>query len=102
MLARLGGEKADTSTAPEAMTPTPASKTLHEASGKIKSLSRGEIVISHGPVKSLGLEPMTMPFKLDRPELAQGLKVGETVNFRFRVQDDEFVIEQIRKAGGGP
>jgi Cu(I)/Ag(I) efflux system membrane fusion protein len=102
VLARLGGEKADTSAAPGAMPPTPAAKTLHEATGKIKSFAPGEIVISHGPIESLGLEPMTMPFKLDRPELTQGLKVGETVDFRFRVQDGEFVIEQVRKAGGGP
>lgn len=101
-LAHLGGEVSETTAAPQGTKPTPTATSVHEATGKIQSFAPGEIVISHGPIKSLGLEPMTMPFKLERAELAQGLKVGETVDFRFRVQDDEFVIEQVRKAGGGP
>ena len=35
-----------------------------------------------------------------RPELSAGLKTKDNVRFRFREAGDEYVIEQIEKAGG--
>jgi Cu(I)/Ag(I) efflux system membrane fusion protein len=73
--------------------------TLHEATGKVESITAREVVISHGPVKSLGWPAMTMPFKLEDPETARALKPGDTVHFQFRRAEDGFAIERLDKQG---
>ena len=73
-------------------TPTPA---LNEADGKVVSIKDTEIVLSHGPVKSLGWPPMTMPFRLARSGMATGLKPGDQVRFGFRQIQGSYVIEQL-------
>ena len=72
--------------------PTPA---LNEADGKVVSIKDNEIVLSHGPVKSLSWPPMTMPFQLARPDMAAGLKPGDQVRFGFRQIQGSYVIEQL-------
>jgi membrane fusion protein, copper/silver efflux system len=86
----------------------PAGKTsamataLHRAVGKVEAIKYGEITLSHGPVPSLGWGPMTMPFKLARPDLAAALKPGDTVSFGFRESGGDYIIEQLGKSGGRP
>ncbi|MFL6602522.1 MAG: efflux RND transporter periplasmic adaptor subunit [Steroidobacteraceae bacterium] len=70
---------------------------LHEATGKVESVTDQEIVLSHGPVKSLGWPPMTMPFKLPHPDMARALKPGDTVHFQFRKAEGGFAIERLEK-----
>jgi Cu(I)/Ag(I) efflux system membrane fusion protein len=71
--------------------------TLNEADGKVESINDSEIVLSHGPVKSLGWPSMTMPFRLARPNMAMTLKPGEQVHFGFRQSNDGYVIEQLER-----
>jgi membrane fusion protein, copper/silver efflux system len=80
----------------------PTAVALHQAVGKVEAIKGGEITLSHGPVPSLGWGPMTMPFKLARPDLAAALKPGDTVNFGFRESDGGYVIEQLGKSRGRP
>jgi Cu(I)/Ag(I) efflux system membrane fusion protein len=75
---------------------------LHEATGKVESITDREIVLSHGPVKSLGWPAMTMPFKLAQPDMARALKPGDTVHFQFRRAEDGFAIEHLEKRGTEP
>ena len=74
---------------------------LHEAQGKVEALSADEVTISHGPVPTLGWPPMTMPFKLADPKLAQEIRVGDKVRFSFQEDDEGAVIEHMEKTGGG-
>jgi len=76
--------------------------TLHEATGKVESITDREVVLSHSPVKSLGWPAMTMAFKLARPEMARALKPGDTVHFEFRRVEDGFAIERLEKQGTEP
>jgi Cu(I)/Ag(I) efflux system membrane fusion protein len=76
--------------------------TLHEATGKIESVNDREVVLSHGPVKSLGWPARTMPFKLAHPDMARALKPGDTVHFQFRRAEDGFAIERLEKRGTEP
>jgi Cu(I)/Ag(I) efflux system membrane fusion protein len=73
---------------------------LHEGSGRITALEANEVTLAHGPIPSLRWGAMTMAFKLARPELSAGLKANDEVHFRFRASGDEYVIEQLEKAGG--
>jgi Cu(I)/Ag(I) efflux system membrane fusion protein len=76
--------------------------TLHEATGKVESITDREVVLSHGPVKSLGWPAMTMAFKLAHPDMARALKPGDTVHFEFRPAEDGFSIERLEKQGTQP
>ncbi|MFZ5606382.1 MAG: efflux RND transporter periplasmic adaptor subunit [Pseudomonadota bacterium] len=80
---------------------TTSAATLHEADGRVESISGKEITLSHGPVQSLGWGAMTMSFQLAQPALAAGIQKGDRVHFGFRKGDGSFVIEQLVKTGGG-
>lgn len=95
VLARLGANSANPATASSSMA-------SYEASGKIEAVTASEVLISHGPVPALGWGAMTMPFKIDRPETAQSLKVGDNVKFEFAQHDDSYVLQQIQKLGSTP
>jgi Cu(I)/Ag(I) efflux system membrane fusion protein len=88
-------------TAPSGAMSSPET-TLHEATGKVESISDREVVLSHGPVKSLGWPAMTMPFKLAHPDMARALKPGDTVHFQFRKAQGGFAIERLEKRGTEP
>ena len=74
---------------------------MHEGTGTVTELSGDHVTLSHGPIPSMHWGSMTMPFKLPRQDLAKGLKAGDSVRFRFRQSDGDFVIDNIEKAGGG-
>jgi len=63
-------------------------------------LDKESITLDHGPVPALKWPAMTMPFRWDRPALAQGLKAGDRVEFSFRQQGDEPIVTRIQPASG--
>ena len=65
-----------------------AANPTHRGQGKVESIGKGEIVISHGPIASLQWGPMTMGFKLPAAGLPQGIAVGGRVEFEFRQGKD--------------
>lgn len=78
----------------------PAGQLAH-AEGVIKALDAkaGTVTLSHGPVQELKWPPMTMAFKLEKPELAKGLAVGKKVKFEFQAQGMSAVITSIKIIG---
>lgn len=78
----------------------PAPVALHEAEGRIVGIGKGEVTIASGPFKTLGMPGMTMSFPLARPQLVQGLKVGDKVQIGVRETDSGLVIERLEKSGG--
>jgi len=98
-----------TATPMPAMAPLPAAApvdskgmplTIHHGVGKIKSINDKAVVISHGPIDSIGWGAMTMPFQLATPDIGQGLKPGDTVEFGFVEDSGEYVVKTLRKMGG--
>jgi Cu(I)/Ag(I) efflux system membrane fusion protein len=73
---------------------------VYEAQGKVTAIDSKEITLAHGAVPALQWLPMTMSFTLANPGLAQGVKPGDQVRFRFRATDDGYAVEHIDKAGG--
>ena len=68
----------------------------HHGEGKVESIGKEEITISHGPIASLQWGPMTMGFKLPATGLPQGIAVGNSVNFEIRqAKDGTFQITSI-------
>ncbi len=71
----------------------------HRGEGKVESIGKEEITISHGPIASLQWGAMTMGFKLPATGLPQGVRVGDTVAFEIRAtQDGTFEITSIAPA----
>ena len=86
---------------PAEKTAMSASPAVDEAEATIKGVAPGEITLTHGPFKMLGMPGMTMTFPLGKPDLAQGFKAGDKVRVGVRQTEDGLVVERIEKSGGG-
>ncbi|MEO5699334.1 MAG: efflux RND transporter periplasmic adaptor subunit [Casimicrobiaceae bacterium] len=82
-----------------------AATASHHGEGKVESVDRDEVVISHGPIPSLSWGAMTMGFKLP-PEGAKptpAVGVGDTVAFDIRPgKDGSYEIVSIVRAPAKP
>ena len=81
----------------EASSGSPAVQQSHDATGRITAINADGIMIAHGPVASLSWPGMTMQFQKSPDQTGRGLAVGDWVAFRFRQNDQGYVIEDIRK-----
>jgi Cu/Ag efflux protein CusF len=59
---------------------------------------RGKVTLKHGPIKSIGMEAMTMPFKVKDAAMLETLKAGDKVTFSVANMDDELVVTHIQVA----
>jgi Cu(I)/Ag(I) efflux system membrane fusion protein len=76
-----------------------ASGTTHRGEGKIESIGKEEIKISHGPIATLQWGAMTMGFKLPATGAPKGIAVGDTVAFEIRpTKEGAFEITSIAPA----
>lgn len=68
----------------------------HRGQGKIESIGKDEITLSHGPIPSLQWGAMTMGFKPPANGLPKNVAVGDTVSFEIRsMEDGTFEITAI-------
>ncbi|GAB3266026.1 efflux RND transporter periplasmic adaptor subunit [Chitinimonas naiadis] len=99
VVARMGGT-ADTDNATPATGAQAA--TLHHGVGKVEAVTAQEVTLSHEAIPSVGWGAMTMPFKLAKPELTKGIKIGDRVGFDFVAGEGSFVIQQFGQPGVRP
>lgn len=95
--ASLKGVLTRLNTAPSSVADT-TQAALNDTTGKVESLKGADITLSHGPVPSLGWGPMTMTFRLARPDMASGLKTGDSVHFSFHEKNGDYVIEKLDRS----
>jgi Cu(I)/Ag(I) efflux system protein CusF len=55
-----------------------------------------KITLRHGPIASIGMPPMTMVFEVARPELLEGVSVGEKVRFQVQQQGSRYVVTELQ------
>ncbi|HVS27174.1 MAG TPA: efflux RND transporter periplasmic adaptor subunit [Burkholderiales bacterium] len=73
----------------------------HRGEGKVESIGKEEVTLSHGPIPSMKWGAMTMGFRVPAPGLPKNVAVGDTVSFEFRqTQDGMFEITSIAPAAG--
>lgn len=77
----------------------PEQAPLHEAKGVIRKLDGQTITLEHDPFDSLNMPGMTMVYEMAKPEVATGLKVGDSVRIGVRQSDAGLVVEQLTKQG---
>jgi Cu/Ag efflux protein CusF len=56
------------------------------------------VTISHGPLYSLGMPPMTMGFQAGNPDLLERVKPGDKVKFHVDVIGGAFTVMSIEPA----
>ena len=78
-------------------------KTTHRGEGKIETVEKDKITLSHGPIPSLDWGPMTMGFKLPAEGMPGNVSAGDAVAFEFRrTEDGQFEIVSISPASSSP
>ncbi|MEC4722268.1 efflux RND transporter periplasmic adaptor subunit [Noviherbaspirillum sp. CPCC 100848] len=76
---------------------------LHRGQGKVESIDKDEIVLSHEPIPSLQWGSMTMGFKLPAQGLPKGVAEGDTVTFELRpLKDGTYEVASISPSGAAP
>jgi Cu(I)/Ag(I) efflux system membrane fusion protein len=84
--ASLRGLEARLNNAPP---PAPAATQRYEGEGKIESIDREAIMLSHGPIPALKWGPMTMEFKTPpAQQMPRNLAPGDRVTFEFTMDPD--------------
>ena len=72
----------------------------HRGEGKVESIGKDEITLSHGPIPSLQWGPMTMGFRLPATGLPKGVAVGDTVKFEVQpLKDGAYGLTTISPVG---
>ncbi|HSV45389.1 MAG TPA: copper-binding protein [Ramlibacter sp.] len=69
-----------------------------EATVVAADAARGKLTLKHQPIRSIGMDAMTMPFKVQDKALAAGLKPGDKIRFQVRNDGGELLITGIRSA----
>lgn len=83
--------------------PGKAKEPTHHGTGKVESIDKEEIMLSHGPISSLQWGPMTMGFKVPATGLPKNVAVGDNVAFDFRqTKDGTFEIVSISPTADAP
>ena len=80
---------------------TKAPGQTHHGEGRVESIGKDEITLSHGPIPSLQWGAMTMGFKAPANGVPDHLAVGDTVSFEIReTKGGKFEITRIARVGG--
>ena len=65
--------------------------------GDVTKISGDGVTISHGPIEGIGWPAMTMTFKVESPQMSQGINVGDPVAFQFRQTGGSYTLTSISK-----
>lgn len=76
----------------QATTQTPMSSTLVDGVVKKIDKAAGKVTVSHGPLKNLGMPPMTMVFKVKETAWLDTLKAGMKIRFQAETIDGALTI----------
>ncbi len=85
---RMGDVPGPTANTGKPMMTSMTGAVTHRGAGKIESIDKTEVTLSHGPIPSLKWGEMTMGFKLPASGLPGNIAVGDRVIFDF-VQSGE-------------
>ncbi len=59
---------------------------------------RSRMTLDHARIKSIDMEPMVMPFKVEKGVDLKAFKAGDKVRFRVANKDDHLVVEAMEKS----
>ena len=59
---------------------------------------KAQVTLKHEAIKSMGMEAMTMPYKVREAAQLKGFKPGDAVRFTVQMKGDQMVIEALEHA----
>ncbi|MDR5880524.1 copper-binding protein [Caballeronia sp. LZ032] len=67
--------------------------------GEVKKVDNaaGKLTIKHGPLENLGMEGMTMAFKVKDPAMLSQVKVGDKIDFVAEEVNGALTVTQLQK-----
>ncbi|RQS71522.1 RND transporter [Burkholderia sp. Bp8963] len=67
--------------------------------GEIKKVdtANGKLTIKHGPLENLGMEAMTMVFKMKDPAMLSQVKVGDKIDFVAEDVNGALTVTKLQK-----
>ena len=60
--------------------------------------SAGKVTVKHGPIAKLDMEPMTMVFRVAKPEMLKAVKPGDKIKFDADRVDGAITITEMTTA----
>jgi len=69
-----------------------------EATVKKVDKAGGKVTLAHGPLKNLGMPPMTMVFKVKDAKVLGTLKEGDKIRFVAEQAGNDYLATKIEKA----
>jgi len=67
----------------------------HTLKGKVTDVGKDALTVNHGNVEGY-MGAMTMPYKVDKPDLLKAVKVGEQIE--ATVYDDDYTLYDVKVA----
>ncbi|GIZ13775.1 copper-binding protein [Pseudomonas sp. NCCP-436] len=71
------------------------SQPLSRGEVRMVDIASQKITLRHGPISSIGMPPMTMVFEVEKPELLEGISVGDRVDFQAKQQANRFIVTEL-------
>ena len=83
-----------------AMPAAAASTSFEPTEATVKKVDKagGKVTLSHGPLKNLGMPPMTMAFKVKDGKTLASLKEGDKIHFVAEQSGNDYLATKIQKA----
>ena len=68
--------------------------------GEITKLApeKAQVTVKHEAIKSMGMDAMTMPYKVVDASALKGFKAGDAVRFTVKMKGEQMLIESLEHA----
>ena len=65
----------------------------HTLAGKVEAVQADTLTVNHGKVEGY-MDAMTMPYKVDKPEILKTIKVGDQIT--STVYDGDYTLHDVK------
>src|SRR5258707_755714 len=65
----------------------------HTLEGKVEAVQATMLTVNHGKVEGY-MDAMTMPYKVDKPDILKSVKIGDTI--KATVYDGDFTLYNVQ------
>jgi len=91
---------AQAATSPQPGKPAPSASAIAQgnlASGEVLEIDQKEkrVLLKHGPIKNIGMDAMTMEFRVPDGKLLASLRRGDRVRFAAVYKDGDYEVTRI-------
>ena len=75
-------------------------QTAPQVDGEVRKIDKeqSKITLKHGPIPNLGMDGMTMAFRVADPKLLDAVKQGDKVKFTADKVNGAFIVTSIQAA----